>query len=208
MNYYLQDGEKLSDEQKREYTDNIIKISKNSYQLLENLLQWSRAQTGRIEYCPKQFDFKILLDNAKEFFCPIAQKKNIKIKSNIKNSLPVYVDLDMMNTVIRNLLTNSIKFTDPGGFVKLEVKEEEHYFKIIVSDNGRGMDPGTIEKLFRIDVEHKSLGTSNEPGTGLGLIICKEFVEKNGGHISVKSDLGKGSQFSFTIPNNNKNYLS
>ncbi len=199
----LKENGELSDDEKKNYIDNIVKISKNSYELLENLLQWSRAQTGRIEYCPNEIDLKNLLDNIIEFFAPIAQKKDIKIESKFKDSLPVYADSDMMRTVIRNLLTNSIKFTEPGGYIILDYEEDDHFYKIIVKDNGRGMNSDTLEKLFRIDVNHKSRGTSNEPGTGLGLLICKEFIEKNGGVITVKSELWKGSEFAFTVPKHN-----
>ncbi|MCB0745389.1 MAG: PAS domain-containing sensor histidine kinase, partial [Ignavibacteriae bacterium] len=192
--------DELTDEEKKEYISYIIKISKNSYQLLESLLKWAATQTGRIEYCPQKLDLKILLDNSTEFFTPIAQKKKINIENNIKSAAMVYADPDMMRTIIRNLLTNAIKFTKNDGVIKLDAIEESRNYKIIVSDCGMGMDTQTIKNLFRIDTAHKSIGTSNEIGTGLGLIICKEFVEKNGGHINVTSKLGKGSKFSFTVP--------
>ncbi|MCW8849849.1 MAG: PAS domain-containing sensor histidine kinase [Melioribacteraceae bacterium] len=192
--------EELSDDEKKDYINNIIKISKNSYQLLENLLQWARAQTGRIEYRPKEINLKTLLDDSTEFFYPIAQKKNIQIKNNVKNSTYVYADPDMMKTIIRNFITNAIKFTKNGGFVRIDSSDEKSFYKITITDFGIGMDEETIKNLFRIDVQHKSFGTSNEMGTGLGLILCKEFVEKNGGKISVKSKLGEGSKFAFTVP--------
>lgn len=192
--------EKLSDDEKKDYINNIIKISKNSYQLLENLLQWARSQTGRIEYRPQEIDLKILLDESADFFKPIAQKKNIYIKNNVKNSINVYADPDMMKTIIRNLVTNAIKFTKNGGNVRIDSTDEKSCYKITVSDFGIGMDEETINNLFRIDVKHNTIGTSNEMGTGLGLILCKEFVEKNGGKINVHSLLGEGSKFSFTVP--------
>ena len=192
--------EELSEDEKRDYIKNIIKISQNSYHLLENLLQWARSQTGRIDYRPIEIDLKILLADSTDFFNPIAQKKNIQIKNNVKKSICVYADPDMMKTVIRNLITNSIKFTQNGGIIRIDATEDKRYYKITVSDFGIGMDSETIKSLFRIDVKHDSLGTCNEIGTGLGLIICKEFVEKNGGKISVHSKLGEGSKFSFTVP--------
>ncbi|MCB9248492.1 MAG: HAMP domain-containing histidine kinase [Ignavibacteriales bacterium] len=128
------------------------------------------------------------------------KRKKINIENNIKSAAMVYADPDMMRTIIRNLLTNAIKFTKNDGVIKLDAIEESRNYKIIVSDCGMGMDTQTIKNLFRIDTAHKSIGTSNEIGTGLGLIICKEFVEKNGGHINVTSKLGKGSKFSFTVP--------
>jgi signal transduction histidine kinase len=109
----------------------------------------------------------------------------------------------MMRTVARNLITNAIKFTRKNGTVTINSAEEKNHFKIEIGDNGVGMDSETLNHLFRIDVNHKSLGTSNERGTGLGLIICKEFVEKNGGQLKAESKLEKGSKFSFTVPKHN-----
>lgn len=190
----------LSEEDKREYIDNIFKISKNSYSLLENLLQWASSQSGRIEYCPKEIDLKILIDESTEFFNPIAQKKDIFIKNNVGNPVLVYADPDMMKTIIRNFITNAIKFTENEGVIQINATEAKFHYNITISDCGIGMDSETIKNLFRIDVNHKTMGTSNEVGSGLGLIICKEFVEKNGGDISISSKLGKGSKFTFTVP--------
>ncbi|MFZ1290891.1 MAG: PAS domain-containing sensor histidine kinase [Melioribacteraceae bacterium] len=190
----------ITDEEKLELIINIFKISSNSFQLLENLLDWANTQTGRIEYRPQKIDLKILLDDSCKFFDPIAQKKNITIKSNVKNSVTVYADADMMRTIISNLITNAIKFSNAGGKVQIDSTDESTNYKIVISDSGIGMDAETLKRLFCIDANHKSIGTSKEEGTGLGLIICKEFVEKNGGHICVESKVGKGSKFSFTIP--------
>ena len=192
--------EVLSEEEKTEYINNILKISRNSYQLLENLLQWSRTQTGRIEFCPQEIDLMTLINNSTEFFNPIAEQKKITIENKIQSSLNVYADPDMMQTIMRNLITNAIKFTHPGGCIQIKKIGDGNNHKIIVSDNGIGMHPDTLNNIFRIDVNHKTIGTSNEVGTGLGLIICKEFVEKNGGIIGVSSEVGKGTQFSFTLP--------
>jgi len=196
----LQSYNDLNDEERLELINNILRISKNSYGLLENLLHWASSQTGRIEYRPKEINLKSILDDSQKFFDPIAKKKNIELKSNIKDPIYVYADSDMMRTVVRNLITNAIKFTKENGFVKIGSNENKTHAKIEISDNGVGMNAETLNHLFRIDVNHKSIGTCNEEGTGMGLIICKEFVEKNGGHLNVKSKLGKGSKFSFTVP--------
>ena len=194
------DYEKLSDDERKLYLNNIIKISKNSYQLLENLLHWASAKTGRIEYCPEQIDLKTLVHESIEFFKPMAQKKNILLSNNVVTHLPAYADQDMIRTVLRNLLTNSIKFTKSGGSINVDNLDDRNQHKICVSDSGQGMDAQTIKNLFKISISQKSIGTSNETGTGLGLIICKEFVEKNGGQISITSKPKEGSTFSFTIP--------
>ncbi|MBK7104807.1 MAG: PAS domain-containing sensor histidine kinase [Ignavibacteriae bacterium] len=190
----------LSDSEKVELLNNISSISKNSYQLLENLLQWASTQSGRIEYRPKEIDLKNYVEYIVEFFTPIAQKKNIVIVNNITNSCKAYADSDMIRTVLRNLITNAIKFTPQDGKVSIDSLDKNNFFKITVSDSGCGLDKEHLNNLFRIDMNHKSTGTCNEEGTGLGLIICKEFIERNGGRISVKSKLGKGSMFSFTVP--------
>lgn len=196
--------DELSNAEKKEYINNIFKISKNSFQLLENLLQWARTQTGRIEIRPQEIDLKKMVTENIDFFKPIAQKKKIKIKNSIKKSFFIYADPDMMKTVFRNLLTNAIKFTNHGGIIRLALFDKNSDIKIIIRDNGIGMNKETIENLFRIDVSNNSVGTSNESGTGLGLIICKEFMEKNGGEISVESEKGKGSTFILTIPKHSK----
>jgi signal transduction histidine kinase len=192
--------DEYSDEERKQYIDNIIKISKNSYQLLENLLGWAQSQTGRIEYCPKIIDVSLLLREVIDLLSPMAGKKSIAIKNFMTESIEVYADSDMMRTVLRNLITNAIKFTNIEGVIKISQSETERNIKITIQDNGQGMDMETAKNLFKIDSYHKSIGTLNEKGTGFGLIICKEFVEKNGGNISVQSKEGKGSKFSFTIP--------
>lgn len=192
--------EEFTDEERLEYVHNIISISKRSYQLLENLLEWAGSQNGRIEYQPVTFNLGKLVNDALYLINPLAINKSIGIINGIKGSLVAYADTNMIRTVLRNLVTNALKFTDPRGTIQLNAEESKHHIKIIVQDNGKGMDSESLKEIFRNDVNHKSLGTLNEEGTGLGLIICKEFVEKNGGQINVESTLGEGSKFIFTIP--------
>jgi PAS domain S-box-containing protein len=202
----LEDYDTLSNDERFEYIHNIYSASKNSFQLLDNLLQWSRAQTGRIDYCPIEIDFKKLAEECLTVLVTTATKKRIKIINNFGNSIFVYADPDMAKTVIRNLITNALKFTNEGGVVSITAAIQEDYLLTVIEDNGVGMDADTAEKLFRIDVHHSACGTSNEVGTGLGLILCKEFIEKNGGKIWFESELGKGSRFFFTLPlHNNQN---
>jgi signal transduction histidine kinase len=112
----------------------------------------------------------------------------------------VFADLNSINTVIRNIISNALKFTYPGGKITVSAREQDDFALVCVEDTGMGMNEETKSKLFRIDVHHTSLGTNQEKGTGLGLIICKEFVEANGGKIWVESEEGKGSKFFFTVP--------
>ena len=118
----------------------------------------------------------------------------------MKEDLIVFADEDMLNTILRNLLTNALKFTNKHGVITAETKRIDLFVGIEVKDNGVGMPENVRESLFRLDVSHSSLGTDNEAGTGLGLILCKEFVEKNGGSISVESEVNKGTTFKFTLP--------
>jgi len=129
-----------------------------------------------------------------------ADSKNIYLTSKISNSMFLYADLYMIETVLRNLVSNGIKFTHPGGIVSISAAVKSDLVKVTVKDNGVGIDPDNQKKLFRIGEQYRMDGTANEKGTGLGLILCKDFVEKNNGTISVESKLNKGSKFTFTVP--------
>jgi len=188
--------------------ENIIKFSsllnegaKQGYALLENLLEWSRSQTGRISFNPCKIDLAELIDAHISNFEIHAINKKIKLSS--KNAqLEAFADRDMINTILRNLLNNAIKFTYEGGHVSLTTHVNGDYITFVVKDTGIGIPKADIAKLFRIDVKYTNVGTAEERGTGLGLLLCKEFVEKHGGKIWVESEVGKGSEFKFTIPVN------
>ena len=145
-------------------------------------------------------DVKKIIDDNLELLHSTAHTKNISTISEIDRSTLVYADQNMVHTIIRNLISNAIKYTNNGGYVKLKSKSFPEYIKIFIQDNGVGIDQDNIHKLFRIDESYTTSGTQKEKGTGLGLILCKEFVEKNGGKITVESTPGKGSTFSFTLP--------
>lgn len=181
----------------------IHSTSQNAYNLLENLLNWSRSQTGTIEFSPHYYDLTQLILNNIEFVENSALKKNIKIYFNRSEISMVKIDKNMMDTVLRNLLTNSIKFTYPGGKIIVTVSSEEKNYKVSIKDNGIGIEEENIDKLFRIDSKYSSYGTNQEKGSGLGLIITKEFIEKNNGKIWANSEFGKGSEFIFTLPKAN-----
>jgi signal transduction histidine kinase/ligand-binding sensor domain-containing protein len=168
--------------------------------LLENLLTWSRSQRGRIKYDPVRFNLTNLIRENINLHRLLAENKGIMLLSPVVDEFYAYGDRDMINSVIRNLMTNAVKFTDRDKRVEVKVQTRENEIEVIVSDEGIGISKENLGKLFRIDEKFKSTGTAGEKGTGLGLIICREFVEKNGGAISVISSPGQGTVFSFTIP--------
>lgn len=195
----LTDYSELSDEEKKFYIEEMKKSAELSHNLLQNLLQWSRAQTGRIEFNPQKLELLQIVDKNFLLLKATAEKKQIKLLHEILPELYVYADEEMINTILRNLLTNAIKFTNKEGAVTVNAVAKDSFVEVSVVDSGVGMDQNTIENLFRLDAPHSAIGTDNEAGTGLGLILCKEFVEKHGGKIWVESELGKGSLFKFTI---------
>jgi signal transduction histidine kinase len=174
--------------------------AKNLLALLENLLTWSRMQRGMIEFCPDNVDIEWVISRNIALFTPTAEHKQITLKRSIPEQVFVYADQSMMNTVVRNLISNALKFTDSGGTITVSVRQDDTCIKVSVADTGIGIDAKHVPQLFQIDAKYQRKGTANEQGTGLGLILCKEFVERNGGEIWVKSEVGKGTTFTFTLP--------
>jgi len=196
----LTDYKELDESEIIFYLEEMKKSAEISHNLLQNLLQWSRSQTGRIEFNPTKILFKNLVNVNLELLQPTAANKEIQIKSEVVDDIYVQADEDMLNTIIRNLITNAIKFTPKGGTITIAAKEVGKYAEISVEDTGVGMSEATMANLFRLDTTHSTLGTNQEAGTGLGLILCKEFVEKHDGKIWVESKLGVGSKFIFYLP--------
>jgi signal transduction histidine kinase len=170
--------------------------------LLLNLMEWSRSQTGRMEFNPEYFDLASSINKIILLYVDIAEQKSITIKNILPYKASVFADIAMISTVLRNLISNAIKFTMPGGKIIVSAMEKQNEIIFSVSDNGVGISKNSIEKLFRIDQSYSTTGTNKETGTGLGLILCKEFVEKNHGKIWVESEEKKGSTFYFTLPYN------
>ncbi len=191
----------LSKEEIQMLAKDLDKSLKNLFVLLENLLEWSRSQTGNIEFKPVAFDLAAVLQQNKELLNTQAQNKNITILSETTDEVIVHAHQQSVNTVVRNLISNAIKFTPESGVIALTLQRANNEVQVSISDTGVGMSKEVIDKLFKIETKHSTQGTANEKGTGLGLILCKEFIEKNGGRIWVKSEIGKGSVFSFTLPN-------
>ena len=192
--------ESLSKDEIRMLASDLDKSVRNLLTLLENLLEWSRSQTGNIDFTPETFDLHELLEKTRSLLESQAANKNIIISVEKTDECCVNLHKASISTVVRNLAANAIKFTPEGGMVTLSARIDEGRLTLQVADNGLGISQSVMDKLFRLDSKHTTLGTANEKGTGLGLILCREFVEKNGGKIDVQSVVGKGSVFSLTFP--------
>jgi signal transduction histidine kinase len=203
--------DKLSNDEKTKLIGQIRNASKHTFLLLENLLLWAQSQKGSIKFMPVVIDLYDLVLKNKLIFQGQFTSKEIKIQIDIPVNAIVYADKEMINTILRNLISNAIKFTANGGLIEIgivysseDIKSPSDYItesvKIYVKDSGIGMDSEIKSKLFKIDEKSSRKGTVGETGTGLGLILCKEFVEKHGGRIWVESEVGKGSTFWFSLP--------
>lgn len=171
------------------------------YRLIENLLAWACLQRGIMQFNPKSFEIAPLIEDCVEALRGSGNQKSIRIECGIPTDLWVFCDDQMLHTVVRNLISNAIKFTDTGGrIVVTGAKTGNNFIEIAVRDNGIGMSEVTLGNLFRMDVDHRKTGTNGEKGTGLGLLLCRELVEKNGGIIDAESEMGKGSTFRVTLP--------
>lgn len=196
----VENYEQMEEEEKLTSLRKINQSSELIYNLLENLLTWSRSQRGDIDHTPEDFNLTPLVEVNLNLHRIPAEKKGISFVSELPDYLGVRADREMTNTVLRNLVNNAVKYSHPGGVIEVKVQELPDFMEVMVRDQGTGISPGNVEKIFRIDAKYKSPGTEGEKGTGLGLILCKDFVEKNGGEIRVESLEGKGTSFIFTIP--------
>ena len=190
----------ISKEEIKMLSQDIDKSLKNLFTLLENLLEWSRSQTGSIDFKPEEFNLADVLKENEGLLKVQAQNKKITVVNENKLDLPVKLHRHSINTVVRNLLSNAIKFTPEGGKITMSAEVNGSHFLVSVTDTGVGMSNAAMQKLFKLGTKHSTLGTAKEAGTGLGLILCKDFVEKNGGTIGVESKEGYGSKFYFTMP--------
>ena len=189
------------------FAEIIHQSSNAAMDLLMNLMEWSQSQTGRMVFKPEEFILAELAEEVELLFVDVASLKSIKIENDIPENMSVYGDYDMIGTVLRNLISNAIKFTHPGGKVMVKASQESEGVLVTVSDNGIGIPQNKIDKLFKIDESYSTKGTQDEKGTGLGLILCKEFIDKHGGKIWVESagndkahTRKAGSTFYFVIP--------
>lgn len=196
----IEEYDDLSETEKKQYIHNISDISKSSYKLLENLLQWSRMQTGNFEFNPEVVNVSEELMPTIDLLKKTALNKSISIISSIKLKSYVMADKNMLNTIVRNLVSNSIKFTKPNGTISISSSELNDYVVISIKDNGVGMESEKLKNLFKPVKNISTLGTEKEKGTGLGLLLCKEMVDKHNGEIWVESQPDIGSTFYFTLP--------
>ncbi|MGQ1786275.1 hybrid sensor histidine kinase/response regulator [Saccharicrinis sp. GN24d3] len=179
---------------------NMFDASKQTFNLLENLLEWSRLQTGKINSDRTKIKPLELIDEVILLCEPMAKQKGIDLNCHVYCDEYIFADREMIKTVLRNLVTNALKFTYPSGHLHIETRKIKDKVLFVVSDSGIGIEPEHINKLFSIDRKFSNKGTAEENGTGLGLVLCKEFMEIHKEDIWVESELGKGSDFKFTLP--------
>jgi PAS domain S-box-containing protein len=209
-----EDLDELSNEQVKEYLSNVRNASYHTYALLENLLEWSRIQSGKMPFTPTVFDIQYEINSVITVLDNNATQKDIKLINEVDSGIMVEADRNMIHSVIQNIVTNSIKFSNAKGRVVIRGRVPMNYGKsknsaepgdrqwleISVTDNGIGIPEEIIPRLFKLNGQYSSAGTANEPGTGLGLVLCHEMIEKNGGRIWAESISGQGTTFIFTIP--------
>jgi signal transduction histidine kinase len=175
-------------------------VSKNGKSMLNNLLQWSMSQTGRLNFQPEEININSFIEHTIERLSPTAALKKISFFFNTTCSEIVYVDKNMLETIFNNLISNAIKFTPKHGKIEFSTTKQGDCVEVAIADTGVGIKPKDLENLFRIESKTKTIGTEGEEGSGLGLLLCKEFAETNGGSIVVESEVGKGSVFKITLP--------
>jgi PAS domain S-box-containing protein len=195
-----QDYDQFEESEIKEFINQIYISSTNSLKLLDNLLQWAKSQTGGIIAMPEHLIIANLVLETIGLLKSAANNKKIKIKTELLPGCIALADGYMVRTILRNLVSNAIKFTYTGGEIGIKSLVRDNDVRIEISDNGMGIRAIDQELIFKVDQKFKTLGTANEQGTGLGLILCKEFVDKNGGEIGLESSEGKGSTFFFTLP--------
>jgi signal transduction histidine kinase len=174
----------------------------DTYNLLNDLLDWARSQLQKIEFNPRHLVLFVVINEVKNLLSVQAEKKNISLKINVEKSHQALADGEMLKTILRNLISNAIKFSNANGEITIFTKINDNFIELSVRDNGVGIAPNALKNLFYLESNISTPGTSGEKGTGLGLILVKDFVEKNGGEIWVESEVQRGSIFSFTLPIN------
>lgn len=197
--------DQLTKDEIREFIEYVHSSAKTVYNLVDNLLQWTRIHTGKMEYQPIKIDLHDEAYKIINLFTSNAITKKIMLINEIPVNTYVFADQNMLQSIFQNIISNSIKFTNQGGKVTIKSLLKNGYYEVHVIDTGIGISEENIHKLFRIDEQFSTYGTNNEEGSGLGMILCKELVEKNGGQIKVESELGRGSSFIFTIPSQKTN---
>ncbi len=196
----LKSYDEYDDAMKKELISNIVESSRISHNLLDNLLNWIRVQTGKIKFSPESILMKDLIIEVTQLLQTQINSKEVNLEVEIPSAMRVFADPNMLKTIIRNLLSNAVKYTPRGGNVSIKSVEEKDAVTTFVKDNGIGMSDETLESLFKSKLVSSTPGTENESGSGFGLIIIKEFIEIHKGTIMVESEPGKGTTFRFTLP--------
>lgn len=194
------DKDKIRNAGIRKKFEMINETTEEAFNLLENLLRWTRNQTGKTKVIATTFDISVTIRQVVSLFTSIAAAKNIHLLSHLKPNLVVYADEDMIKTVLRNLISNAIKFTCPGGKVEINLTCQAPEAFVSVKDTGIGIKPEDQKKILKGQQAASNYGTKNEKGSGLGLLLCQDFIKKNKGRLKLSSHPGKGSVFSFSIP--------
>jgi len=193
-------GDEFSEAEKQRFYVEMKRMAENLYNLLENLLEWARTQTGALKVTTSTFPLADIIHDAQEPHRSMAKKKRITIAYSLIDSLTITSDRNLLATILRNLIGNAVKYTRPEGKIEIAMRERGNSVEISISDHGVGIPEEIIDQLFRIDNKYRTQGTENEPGTGLGLILCREFTQMIGGTIGVTSKLGQGSTFTVSLP--------
>jgi signal transduction histidine kinase len=196
----LLNDDSLTEEEKKSTIARLHGVSRSTYNLLEKMLEWSRIQSGSVKPVKIECNLNELVNETVQVLESSSLLKNIAIKIHSDYPLMIHADPDMVLTVIRNLLSNAIKFTHPGGYIEIRIESNPDSVYIRIRDNGTGIPPGNLDKLFRVDQHYKSQGTAGEKGTGLGLPLCMEYINMHQGRITVESEPGVGSEFTVELP--------
>ena len=198
--FLIEDIDELSKEEIKSFAEKIHESAKNVFTLLENLLQWSRIQSGKIPYQPSNFNISFKINQVISLLADNAVNKKVRLVNEVSPNAVVFADEDMIFSVIQNLLSNAIKFSNENGSVVFRSLIKASSIDISITDSGVGIKEEDLPKLLRIDVHHTTYGTKDEKGSGLGLILCKEMLDRNRGKIHVESKVGAGTTFTFTLP--------
>ncbi len=195
-----QDIDELTKEEIKQYSNSIVEISRQAIKFLSNLLEWSRLQTGKIQYVPNDLSINLIVTSIFQLLKSNAARKNILLLNNTDPEHIAYADENMIYSVLNNLISNAIKFTNPGGEIVVSSRVEGDRIITSVKDNGVGMNEEQLKNLFVLNKSFTTQGTAREKGTGLGIILCRDFISKNFGKLWVDSKPGEGSEFSFSLP--------
>jgi len=199
-NFMIEEFESLSKEEFREMALSLNEALHSQYKFLDDLLSWSRIQSGRMVFEPEELNVKSEVEKVIKLFDTNINNKKIEIITNINSNLYVIADNDMLLLLLRNLISNAIKFSNTNGIIEITAFREDEMIFFVISDNGVGIAEENIAKLFRIDVQFSTYGTAKESGNGLGLVLCKEIAEKHNGSIWVERCINQGTQFYFSLP--------